>query len=185
METSKQEIREWAKSKRYSIGKEKINKTSQDIVRKIKKSDVYKSAKNIMSYYAKDLEVSLNDLLSDSTKNWFLPVAKNLNSQNELLVIPYKYGETKLVKSAYGIFEPQVLNENTSKAESQIIDLIFVPGLCFDKNGYRVGYGKGFYDNFLKRSKDSVKIGLCLKELLLEEIPVDEWDEKVDFVITD
>ena len=60
-----------------------------------------------------------------------------------------------------------------------------MPGLCFDKKGNRLGFGKGFYDQFLKLNSDSYKIGCCPKRCMVDKLPTDEWDIKMDLVVTD
>jgi len=88
---------------------------------------------------------------------------------------------TELVSSAWEIEEPA---HDEIVADDEI-DMVLTPGLCFDRDGHRVGYGKGFYDRFLKRCRpDCVKIGLSFFE------PVDRIDDShagdvaLNFVIT-
>ena len=64
------------------------------------------------------------------------------------------------------------------------IDVVVVPGLCYDKRGYRVGYGKGFYDELLSRYH-GVNIGVCYADLVVDEIPVKPHDKAVDTLITE
>ena len=59
-----------------------------------------------------------------------------------------------------------------------------VPGIAFDKGNHRIGYGKGYYDNFLKNFKGKT-IGLAFKMQILEIIPKDEWDVKLDKIIVE
>ncbi len=66
----------------------------------------------------------------------------------------------------------------------EALDLILVPGLAFDKSGYRLGYGGGFYDRILGRGL-GLKIGICLRENLWESLPVEPHDERVDYIITE
>ena len=66
--------------------------------------------------------------------------------------------------------------------------LVLVPGLLFDAEGYRLGRGGGHYDRFLAqvRSSWSAKfVGLCFEEQLIEQLPRDPWDERVDAVVTE
>lgn len=64
------------------------------------------------------------------------------------------------------------------------LDIILVPGLAFDKNGFRLGYGGGYYDNFLKEHNESYKIGIAFPFQLVEKIPVTNHDISVDMLLT-
>ena len=88
--------------------------------------------------------------------------------------------ETELVESRFQIHEP-AHNEITAASE---IDLVLVPLLCFDQRGYRVGYGKGFYDKLLNRCRtDVLKIGLSFFPPVEKISDVREFDVKLDFCI--
>jgi len=63
-------------------------------------------------------------------------------------------------------------------------DIIIVPGLAFDRTGNRLGRGGGFYDAYL-RNFDGPKVGICKQLQLVDELPIEEHDVKVDFVITE
>ncbi len=90
---------------------------------------------------------------------------------------------TKLVENAWAIPEPFVGGETIETAE---IDLVLVPLLAFDRRGWRVGYGKGFYDKFLKKCRaDNLKIGLSYFAAAAEAISdVRDFDVKLDFCVT-
>lgn len=88
---------------------------------------------------------------------------------------------TRIKKNEYNIPEPI----DGIEVPSTKIEVVFVPLLAFDQNGHRVGYGKGFYDNFLSECKDDVlKIGLSFFEAEEEIRGVLESDVKLDFCIT-
>ncbi|WP_412466799.1 5-formyltetrahydrofolate cyclo-ligase [Pedobacter sp. KLB.chiD] len=87
-------------------------------------------------------------------------------------------GEEDLKKNLYNILEPQKGNLHEGE-----IDLVIIPLLAFDKQGYRVGYGKGFYDRFLN-GLNAQKIGLSLYPAIEKIDDVHEQDIKLDFCIT-
>jgi 5-formyltetrahydrofolate cyclo-ligase len=88
---------------------------------------------------------------------------------------------TALVENQWQIREPA----HEEKIETRKIDLVLVPLLCFDARGFRVGYGKGFYDRFLKNCRpDCVKIGLSYFAPIAEIEDAREFDEKLDFCVT-
>lgn len=89
--------------------------------------------------------------------------------------------ETELVRNVWDIDEPA----HDDHVETQSIDMVLVPGLCFDLNGHRVGYGKGFYDRFLKTCRaDCVKIGLSYFAPVPAIFDVHEEDVRLDVIIT-
>jgi 5-formyltetrahydrofolate cyclo-ligase len=95
----------------------------------------------------------------------------------------YFFDEKNLVENPWGILEPS--EENLDKILPEQIDLVIIPLLIFDKNGNRVGYGKGFYDRFLQQCKsETLKIGLCLEEAIEIIEDINEFDVKMDFCIT-
>ena len=89
--------------------------------------------------------------------------------------------ETELVRNVWDIDEPT----HDEDVETQSIDMVLVPGLCFDSSGHRVGYGKGFYDRFLKTCRaDCVKIGLSYFEPVDAIFDVHDEDVRLNFIIT-
>lgn len=88
---------------------------------------------------------------------------------------------TRIVTNSYGIPEPQ----DGIEIAPDKIDVVFVPLLCFDESGNRVGYGKGFYDKFLAQCRpETIKIGLSFFEAVDPWEDVFESDVKLDFCVT-
>jgi 5-formyltetrahydrofolate cyclo-ligase len=91
------------------------------------------------------------------------------------------HSATKLIKNKWHIDEPT----GAELVEIEKIDVVLVPLLAFDKKGFRVGYGKGFYDRFLNECrKDVLKIGVSYFAPVVEISDVNEFDVKLDFCIT-
>lgn len=108
-------------------------------------------------------------------------ISKIIQEKSELE--NYLFNEKNLIENHWGILEPS--GENSIKILSEQIDLVIIPLLIFDKTGNRVGYGKGFYDRFLKQCKpETLKVGICLEEPIEIIEDVNEFDVKMDICIT-
>jgi 5-formyltetrahydrofolate cyclo-ligase len=99
----------------------------------------------------------------------------------DLTLHRHREGEP-LEESGYGIVEPL---QNAPRIDIADIDVILVPGLCFDGSGFRVGYGKGFYDRLLPKVPRAFRIGICYDHELLGELPSTKNDAPVHVVVTD
>ena len=168
---NKQELRKWAKEERKKLDIEKISFT---LVQKLKETDEYRQAKNIMIFYPLKDEINLLGLLEDENKNFFLP---KIDGEN-LLCCPFSK-DTELCESCFKTKEPI-----TEPVEKSLIDLVIVPALAADKNNYRLGYGGGFYDRFLSGGVNIVKISCVSKEFVLETVYPEKHDIKIDKIIT-
>lgn len=168
---SKQTLRTWARDKRKEIDMVRI---SAILAEKLVQTEEYKNSKNIMLFYPLKDEVNLLSLLSDSTKSFFLP---RINGE-ELECCPYKAGD-ELCESCFHTKEPVCTACNKTD-----IDLVIVPALACDKQGYRLGYGGGFYDRFLSDFK-GIKVVCIPSELIVENIYHEKYDVKMNMIITE
>lgn len=164
---NKTNLRTYAKSLRKTLN---IENKSTNLVKKIRELPCYKSAQNVMLFYPTKFEINLLPLLKDNKKFYFPKV-----EGKALLVCPHC---DKYEKSSFNIMEPCSKPVNTD-----ILDLVIVPALMADKEGYRLGYGGGFYDRFLATLKIKTLTALP-KELVIEKLPRDEFDIPIDNVIT-
>ncbi|MDE0484272.1 MAG: 5-formyltetrahydrofolate cyclo-ligase [Candidatus Poribacteria bacterium] len=90
--------------------------------------------------------------------------------------------EKDLVEHRYGMLEP---NTNCPIFPPDQLQLIIVPGIAFDPNGYRLGYGKGFYDRFLPSCPNAVTIGIAFQTQLVVKICPQPWDIPVHHIFTE
>jgi 5-formyltetrahydrofolate cyclo-ligase len=88
-----------------------------------------------------------------------------------------------LAPGRYGI--PAPADVGTARVEVDGFDLVVVPGLAFDPNGFRLGRGVGYYDRFLSRARSKTVAGLAFSWRIVPEVPVDPWDVPVDAVVTE
>jgi 5-formyltetrahydrofolate cyclo-ligase len=170
--------------KRENLTEEEILKKSNLIANSIYNSKVYRDAKTIMTYISFKNEVYTHNIIKKSI------------IENKKIVVPITIPETKELKISqvldfneleigyYNILTPK--KEFLRYIDPKDIDLVLVPGVAFDKNGYRIGYGGGYYDRFLdKLRKDAIKIGLAFDLQLIDKVPKDNYDKSVDIIITE
>ncbi len=166
----KKNLRIFAKNIRSKLPMPEISKKLCEL---IEQNKIYKKSKNVMIFYPTKSEVNLLNLLYDN-KDFYLP---RVNGKN-LDICPYKVGD-KLVKSSYGINEP--LTQSIAIDE---LDLIILPALMVDTEGYRLGYGGGYYDRLLKNKSDDLKTITPLpSQLIVNKLPHDDYDIKTDIII--
>ena len=172
----KKELRRIFKQKRAEITDKR--EKSIKITEKFIKTEIYKNAKTIMLFYPLEDEVNtlfiFEKAISDGKRVVF-PVTDT--KTNEIIPTCYSCGFSK---GAYGIFEP--LGNQT--AEKNEIDAVIIPALSADKEGYRLGYGGGYYDRFLADFSGH-KVTVLFSELLSDKLPCEKFDIKTDMIITD
>lgn len=171
---NKTEYRIKAKKTRKNLD---LSVISLKILDQIKNTDFYKKSKNIAAFYPSFNEVNLCGLFTDSAKQWYLP---KVTSNTEMVFYNYQCN-FELQKNKFGIMEPQAGCE----LNLDNLDIIFIPALMADKKGYRLGYGKGYYDRFLIKVPDKcLKIVPIPEELTIKELPTDKFDIPADMIIT-
>lgn len=138
----------------------------------------------VATYWPKEKEFDPYPILERLLKQGntcCLPLVQK--ESRELKFVPWREGDP-LEKGPYGVMQPSV-TKDTVFAEP---DLLIVPLLAFDRRGYRLGYGGGYYDatlRALRAKKNVVAVGVAYaRQACLFNLPVDEHDEKLDFVVT-
>ena len=157
---------------------------SNIILSKIKKLKEYQNSGTVMFYLSYGSEVitdaMINEVLSDD-KEVAVPVIQN---PGDGIMTAVKINKLEdCFDKVYGIRQPE-FNEDEVVLK-QDIDLIFVPGIVFDTTGYRVGYGKGYYDRWLEGTDISKRIGLAFEVQLVDKIPNGKYDLPVGKIITE
>ena len=143
----------------------------------------FKNYKIIASFISFKSEIStqfLNEFLFNNGKILCLPIIKN-NSET-LNFIEYNL-KTKLVSGKFGIMQPSDLSKEF------LPEIILTPCLAFDKNGFRLGYGGGYYDktfSYLKKIKHKfISIAVAFDDQKIDELVHDKYDQKIDYILTE
>lgn len=180
---NKRGIRKFMRDKRGNLTKEEKERLDNAIFEKIINSKEYKESKNIFIFVSYDTELDTHRIIKQALKDEKVLCVPRVISKDEGMIIAQIKNFEELEPGAYGILEPR---DNAFKVDETLIDVAYLPGLAFDKMGGRVGYGGGFYDRFLRKSrKDCKKIGLAYSFQVLEKVPMEKDDEYIDGIITD
>ncbi|MBI5574619.1 MAG: 5-formyltetrahydrofolate cyclo-ligase [Elusimicrobia bacterium] len=178
--TEKERIRKKILGIRKKIGKKTADANSIEILKKLFRMKEFCQAKKVMFYSSFGNEVNTEKMIKKSLelkKQVFLP--KILRGK----IIPVQIENLKdLVRGRFGIPEPRNMNYELRTMNS--LDVIIVPVVAFDKNCNRIGFGKGYFDRFLKTQK-AIKIGIAYNFQIVKKIPVSKKDVPTDLVITE
>ena len=154
------------------------------ILEKLKRRSEFQKSMALMFYITTSGEVDTKPLLLEALREGREVVVPYIDRKTDSLVsVQIHDPETDLRPGTYGILEPR--RKLVCPFDLNRLDLVLVPGVAFDRRGHRLGRGKGYYDRFLKTLPPHVKcFGLAFDFQVLDFIPVDENDMKVDRVIT-
>jgi len=181
----KEDIRKKILSLRNSLTEAEMESKSELIQEKLFNLPEFKKARTILFYVSTRNEVKTERMI------------KSVLKQGKRVVVPISdVKERKLILSELKDFdkelEPRTFNILEPKKEffrpvfPEEIDFIIVPGIAFDKDGCRIGYGMGFYDKFLSSLKKRVPIvGLAYEFQIVDDIPVCDKDVTLDKIITE
>ena len=149
---------------------------------KLIKKNIKKKSILIALYYPSNFELNVLKVLElkyFSHQTILLPVAE----KNDLMNFYQWKKNDVLTVNKFGILEP-------IKAEAKIPDMIIIPLLAFDKDKYRLGYGKGYYDRYLnkyikKYKKNTMTVGVAFSFQKHNKLPINKNDVKMDFILTE
>ena len=143
----------------------------------------FKGANIFLCFYPFGSEVDLLELygrLLEEGKNLFFPVS-NKNT-HELTFYRVNHLKDDFRSGAYGIMEPDTGLEKFDLDDSSTV--VITPGLIFDENCNRIGYGAGYYDRFFSLHPDVIKLGVGYDLQIIENLDVEAYDVPLDYVVT-
>ena len=177
MHLTKSELRQAVRQRKLVMTPAEIRQKSDCLCSRILQTDVYRSCKTIYGYLPFNQEVDL------------LPLLQKALEDGKQVALPKCFGKemrfilvsdlSRIRPSAFGAPEP-VDDVPVARDESA---LVIVPGLVFDRRGYRIGYGGGYYDRFLAREPHHPTIALCYAFQMLPHLETEDHDIPVDTVL--
>jgi len=175
---TKKDVRNYIKNIKNSMNSQEVIEKSVQIQNLLMEQEEYKKAENIYIYVNYNQEVITTDIIRMSLlagKNVYVPKVYNDAIKFHLI---HSF-EDDLAPGAYGILEP------VSDVTDDLRDgLLIMPGLAFDLEFHRIGYGGGYYDKYLALPNSHLKLALAYDFQIFDLITTDEFDRKVDVIIT-
>lgn len=171
----KKELRAHIKALKKQRTKEQLLEQSEIIMAQLERHPDFVKAHKIMLYSALPDEVQTQAFL----EKWHLSKQIILPTVVGDDIIPVEYArDTDFAVGEFNILEPQ------NKPYKGDFELIVVPGVAFDRKGNRLGRGRGYYDRFLSQHLDVKRIGICFDFQLVDEVPAEAFDIKMDEIIS-
>ncbi|MDE5887918.1 MAG: 5-formyltetrahydrofolate cyclo-ligase [Muribaculaceae bacterium] len=171
----KSEIRRKVKALRVMLSDMEKRSAAEEVFSRLEQTAAFLLADHILMYHSLPDELYTHEFLGKwrNRKHFYLPRVNGVN----LEILPYD--ESRLELGSFHIEEPT--GDNVVDPED--IELIVVPAVAYDRNGNRLGRGKGFYDRLLQTTK-ATKVGVGYEFQLVDEVPVEPHDVGMDIIIT-
>lgn len=173
----KKELRRQIREQKRAMTEDDIRRRSEALAAKFYASEAYQNAKTIYGYLPYNQEVRTVPMLEQAIRD------------GKRVAVPKVYGEemkflylddmTQVAKGYAGIPEP-IADEPVAEDKTA---LVLMPGLAFDPQGHRVGYGGGFYDKFLAAEPEHPTLALCYEFQFLPSLETEEHDIPIDYVL--
>jgi 5-formyltetrahydrofolate cyclo-ligase len=173
----KKALRQSIRAQKRAMTEEEIVRRSEALGRLFLESEAYQNAKTIYGYLPYNQEVRTVPMLEQALKD------------GKRVAVPKCYGDemkflfmddlSKVEKGYAGIPEP-IADEPVADDETA---LVLMPGMAFDPQGHRIGYGGGFYDKFLAQEPNHPTLALCYDFQVLDHLETEEFDIPVDCVL--
>lgn len=172
----KQEIRNRVKAQKSLLTEAERISAAHRVFEALERSAAFLLADRILMYHSLPDELSTREFIDKwaGRKHFFLPRVNGVN----LELLPYDRSRMRL--GAFRIEEP----DGTDVTDPELMELIVVPGVAFDRRGNRVGRGKGFYDRLLAETR-ATTVGVGYDFQLVDEVPAEPHDAPLDVIITE
>lgn len=183
LKEQKKQLRADFLARRRMIAPEEKARRDEAIITAFTALATYRFAETILLYYPRPDEIDIHPILAAALaagKKVALPRTRG-GGQMDFHFIT---GENDLIPGQFGIWEP---SENAPKFDPNTAEksvLMVVPGLSFDRKGYRLGYGKGYYDRYLE-NRDITTAGLLYSDFVMKSLPRGRYDLPVRFLVTE
>lgn len=178
----KNELRAKAKEYRTSLTEQQKTELDTAIFDNLCSISEYNSAKTVLCYMSTPSEVDTKRIISSLFKqNKTVAVPRCIDDSRDMEFYTISSFD-QTYKRTFGVFEPD--SDKCQRLRDYRNSVCILPGLAFDREGFRLGYGKGYYDRFLSSFR-GVKIGIVYEKCLFEKLMHGFFDIPADVVVTE
>jgi 5-formyltetrahydrofolate cyclo-ligase len=178
----KQTLRSKQKALLSSLERNIYEHKSYIVANKLFNTEEWKNSRTIAITVSNSPEVDTWNIIKRGWEEGKRVAVPKCVPQENRLDFYYIESFDELEKVYFGLFEPDPSKTMLSKKEE--IALVIVPGLAFMRNGYRLGFGGGYYDRFLENFEGST-VALAFREQIVEEVPIESYDLPVEKIISE
>ncbi len=180
----KKALREEYSKKRSEMDPERKVALDKKIVERFKALATYRYAHTLLLYYPVKGEIDITPLVSDALRQGKRVAMPRCESSGSIMHFHYINSLSDLKEGRFGILEPSEDSELFTKDNLGGPCAVVIPALSYDRRGYRLGYGKGFYDRYFGHAGIST-VGLVYSDFLTERLPHGRFDIAVDIIVTE
>lgn len=178
----KNELRTVYKRLRANCPKDIKRELDRKLTEKFLSLDEYKECRTLFAFVSTPIEVDTSKIIETALKDGKRLAVPKCIDKTGLMDFYYINSTCCLKKGAFSIMEPD--EEICEKVTDFSDGLCLVPGLCFDYQGYRLGFGKGYYDRFLEKF-GGISVGICYSRCIEKELPKGIFDKNSAILVTD
>ncbi len=183
LKEEKKKLREELLIIRNEISEKERETVERSIISRLLSLTSYRFAETLLLYYPIKGEINLLPLAEAALKAGKRLAFPLCDSESSTMTYHLVSDISQLKPGAYGIPEPSpdlpIYEPSPDKH-----DLMIIPAVCFDRKGYRIGYGKGYYDRYLT-SFGGNAVGVCFEKLVMSSIPRGRYDKRAALIVTE
>ncbi|KAB0804161.1 hypothetical protein PPYR_01131 [Photinus pyralis] len=189
VQAAKSALRKTVQGKLALVSRDEKKIQSEKVLTKLFKLPAFVRSQRVSVYLSTEDEISTEPIIRrifESRKACYVP--RYHKNQMEMVKLHSMEDWETLPLTKWNIKQPRLAEQRENALDTGGLDLVIVPGVAFTADGDRMGHGKGYYDTFLRhlydtQSKPPITVALAFKEQVLNEVPLQEHDVKIDLIL--
>lgn len=178
----KMRLREEYRAKRTALTPEEKRRRDCRIAQMVRSLRQYRDNELLLIYVSTPIEVDTRRIIEQALEDGKRVAVPRCVPQTRDMEFYYIRSPQDLEPGTFGVLEPRPQPENLVQNLSE--GLCIIPAFCYDFAGYRLGYGKGYYDRFLARFGGNM-IGICYSDCIRHHLPHGRFDRAVELIVTE